>query len=63
MASLKALLEQTEYIYGNDSLIEVYFLIADSLSRQRLIPQLTQVYCKILHDSPKYRQRVLVNFS
>jgi hypothetical protein len=51
-------------MFGNQSkLIDIYFLIAGLLSRQGLIPQLTQVYRKILHDSPENRQKVLVDFS
>ena len=64
LASLKSLLEETEYMYGkNNKLVEIYFLIADLLSRQKLIPQLIQVYRKILQENPDDRNKVLIDFS
>lgn len=38
-------------------------MIADSLSRQKLIPQLIHVYRKILEESPQNRQKVYIQFS
>jgi hypothetical protein len=41
LAALKGLLEEAEYLYGSRAksrLVDVYFLIADLLSRQSLIP-------------------------
>lgn len=55
LSILKTLLEETEYFYGakaRDKVVEVYFLIADLLSRQSLISELIQVYRTILHESP-----------
>lgn len=61
---MKSLLEEAEYMYGkNSKLVEIYFLIAELLSRQKLIPQLIQVYRKILQENPDYRNKVLIDFS
>jgi hypothetical protein len=43
--------------------VEVYFLIADMLSRQSHIPELIQVYRRILQQSPDCRQKVLLDFA
>lgn len=38
-------------------------MIAGLLSRQKLIPQLIQVYRKILQENPDQRNKVLIDFS
>ena len=51
-------------MYGPSShLVNVYFAIADCLSRQHLIEPLIQVYRSILEHSPDHREKVFIDFS
>lgn len=51
-------------MYDNkEKMVEVYFLIAGTLSRQQLNKELVEVYRKIISEAPDHRNRVVLEFS